>query len=46
MTLPQRFGAYGGRYVPETLVSALEQLEQTYETYRADGTSTMPLMRM
>lgn len=36
MTLPQRFGPYGGRYVPETLVSALEELEAAYETYRAD----------
>ncbi len=25
-----RFGAYGGRYVPEILVAPLEQLEQTY----------------
>ena len=36
MTLPQRFGPYGGRYVPETLVSALEELETAYETYRDD----------
>ena len=36
MTLPQRFGPYGGRYVPETLVSALEELEVAYETYRDD----------
>jgi tryptophan synthase beta chain len=36
VTLPQRFGPYGGRYVPETLVSALEELEQAYETYRDD----------
>lgn len=36
MTMPQRFGPYGGRYVPETLVSALEELEAAYETYRAD----------
>jgi tryptophan synthase beta chain len=36
VTLPQRFGPYGGRYVPETLVSALEELEDAYETYRDD----------
>ena len=24
---PGRFGAYGGRYVPETLMAALEELE-------------------
>ncbi len=27
---PGRFGAYGGRYVPEVLVSALEELEEAY----------------
>ena len=26
-----RFGAYGGRYVPETLMAALEELEQAYD---------------
>lgn len=36
MTIAQRFGPYGGRYVPETLVAALEELEQAYETYRND----------
>jgi len=25
---PGRFGAYGGRYVPEALVAALEQLDE------------------
>ncbi len=36
MTMPQRFGPYGGRYVPETLIAALEELEAAYETYRDD----------
>ena len=36
MSIPQRFGPYGGRYVPETLVSALEELEAAYEKYRDD----------
>ena len=27
---PGRFGAYGGRYVPETLMAALEELEREY----------------
>src|SRR2546429_2918365 len=31
-----RFGAYGGRYVPETLMSALEELERTYEKAKRD----------
>ena len=33
---PGRFGAYGGRYVPETLMAALEQLEREYERARKD----------
>lgn len=31
-----RFGPYGGRYVPETLMFALEQLEQAYRQARTD----------
>lgn len=31
-----RFGAYGGRYVPETLMAALEELEHAYAEARAD----------
>src|SRR5271167_2513462 len=31
-----RFGAYGGRYVPETLMAALEELEAAYATAQAD----------
>ena len=26
-----RFGVYGGRYVPETLMAALEELERAYD---------------
>lgn len=33
---PGRFGAYGGRYVPETLMAALVELEQEYETAKND----------
>lgn len=32
-----RFGKYGGQYVPETLMSALEELEAAYEKYQSDG---------
>lgn len=32
MEMSTRFGPYGGRYVPETLVAALEELEQAYRT--------------
>ncbi len=31
-----RFGAYGGRYVPETLMAALLELEQAYIEAKAD----------
>jgi tryptophan synthase beta chain len=31
-----RFGAFGGRYVPETLIPALDELEQAYESARGD----------
>jgi tryptophan synthase beta chain len=32
-----RFGVYGGRYVPETLMAALVELEREYETAQADA---------
>ena len=31
-----RFGAYGGRYVPETLMAALEELEAAYAVAQDD----------
>jgi tryptophan synthase beta chain len=34
--VPGRFGAYGGRYVPETLMAALEELERAYERAKQD----------
>jgi tryptophan synthase beta chain len=30
------FGSFGGRYVPETLIHALEELEAAYERYKDD----------
>ena len=42
LTIPHattgRFGAFGGRYVPETLIPALDELERAYDTARADPT--------
>src|SRR5260370_38097399 len=32
-----RFGAYGGRYVPETLMAALEELEHAYALAKEDS---------
>ncbi|MCC6319437.1 MAG: tryptophan synthase subunit beta [Gemmatimonadaceae bacterium] len=31
-----RFGAYGGRYVPETLIPALEELERAFDAAQQD----------
>ncbi len=33
---PGRFGPYGGRYVPETLMAALQELEREYERAKRD----------
>jgi tryptophan synthase beta chain len=35
-TARQRFGAYGGRYVPETLIPALDELTAGWDEARAD----------
>jgi tryptophan synthase beta chain len=34
--VPGRFGPYGGRYVPETLVAALDDLARLYDEVRGD----------
>jgi tryptophan synthase beta chain len=36
-TVAGRFGAYGGRYVPETLMAALEELEEAYAVAQKDA---------
>lgn len=36
LTQPGRFGPWGGRYVPETLMAALEELEREYEEAKHD----------
>ena len=35
--MPGRFGPYGGRYVPETLMAALEELEREYAKAKRDA---------
>jgi tryptophan synthase beta chain len=35
-SVPGRFGAYGGRFVPETLMAALEELECEYDKAKRD----------
>jgi len=34
--LEERFGPYGGRYVPETLIQALDELTEAYDVARRD----------
>jgi tryptophan synthase beta subunit len=36
-TLSPRFGQFGGRYIPETLVGAHEELERAYDEARGDA---------
>jgi tryptophan synthase beta chain len=35
-TVERRFGPYGGRYVPETLIPALDELEEAWNEVRSD----------
>jgi tryptophan synthase beta chain len=37
------FGEYGGRFVPESLIAALDQLEETYAQAKADPTFAIEL---
>lgn len=53
MSLPEvqvaprgRFGPYGGRYVPETLMAPLEELEQAFEQALADRQFRQHLRRL
>jgi tryptophan synthase beta chain len=39
----ERFGAYGGRYVPETVIGALDELAGAWERYRDDPAYTAEL---
>ncbi len=38
-----RFGLFGGKYVPETLMPALEELEAAYGRFRQDGAAQAQL---
>ena len=37
MTFPSRYGPYGGRYVPETLMAPLVEVERAFEEARAEA---------
>ncbi|MCI4372508.1 MAG: tryptophan synthase subunit beta [Thermoplasmata archaeon] len=44
--MPRRFGPYGGAYVPETLVPALQELERSWHSARRDPTFRTELDRL
>jgi tryptophan synthase beta chain len=44
--LERRFGPYGGRYVPETLIPALDELEREWLAARTDAAFTGELARL
>jgi tryptophan synthase beta chain len=44
--IERRFGPYGGRYVPETLIPALDELERAWLEARADPEFTGTLGRL
>jgi len=46
VTIETRFGPYGGRYVPETLIPALDELSAAYEEARADTAFQAELARL
>jgi tryptophan synthase beta chain len=46
MTPDSRFGPYGGRYVPETLIPALDELTAAYAQARADRSFQTELDRL
>jgi tryptophan synthase beta chain len=46
MTVQTRFGPYGGRYVPETLIPALDELAEAYEEAREDPAFQADLARL
>jgi tryptophan synthase beta chain len=41
-----RFGGFGGRYVPETLIPAIDELERAYDDARRDPTFVTELEQM
>jgi tryptophan synthase beta chain len=46
MTVARTFGDYGGRYVPETLIPALDELERAWESLRDDESFHAELHRL
>jgi len=44
--MPETYGAYGGRYVPETLVPALDELERGWREVQADDTFQLELQHL
>ncbi len=45
-TLPKKFGPYGGQFVPETLMPAVQELERSYLAMRSDPDFRQQLDRL
>jgi tryptophan synthase beta chain len=45
-TIEERFGPYGGRYVPETLIAALDELTEAWADARGDPEFNAELARL
>jgi tryptophan synthase beta chain len=45
-SVEERFGPYGGRYVPETLIAALDELTEAWAEVREDGPFNERLRRL
>ena len=41
-----RFGIHGGQFIPETLMSAVTELEEAYEYYKKDSQFTAELLSL
>ena len=46
VALSDRFGVFGGRYVPETLIPALEALTEAFQAALVDPTFTLSLIHI
>ena len=46
MTSKGRFGVHGGQYIPETLMNAVIELEEAYESYKNDPAFCAELQRL
>ncbi len=46
MNNPGRYGKFGGQYIPETLMSAIHELDRAYEKYKKDPSFNQELKQL